>query len=427
MRELRFDSLISRKRPLFMFSMAVLVWIIMSVDTFSLMIGSLVILLWIHYYFVVISVKRLNIIRTIDRERLFPGEYLTLKYSISATSPMRLELIATPTLVGRYDFASTKGEKVVVGSEHAVSFQYTVSFRRHGEKDISKLEILYRDPTKLFTLMVTYSLKEKILILPRITDPGNFPIRLRELLPGKESDFKLMEDLTDFRGIRVYDREPLNRIHWKASARMGRLYSKEFGFTAVSKTFLYLDLNLSDEVFARDVWERIRVDYEETAIEVAGSLIRKILTDSGRLTLVTVGEKVSYTDDTGRDWIDFFEVLSMAHGCEKGPSFSEYISRDMGRYDPATTVVVLSLYLGESVLPDLVKARSRASRVVVLLMPFGLRKPGQLPGKSYQMLPMAMEELKRRSSLLEEEQIIVRVVEENRSLAETFGEVCKHR
>jgi hypothetical protein len=90
-------------------------------------------------------------------------------------------------------------------------------------------------------------------------------------------------------------------------------------------------------------------------------------------------------------------------------------------------VVVLSLYLGESVLPDLVKARSRASRVVVLLMPFGLRKPGQLPGKSYQMLPMAMEELKRRSSLLEEEQIIVRVVEENRSLAETFGEVCKHR
>jgi len=427
MRELRLESLASRKRPLFVVSMAVLIWVIMSVDTFSLMIGSLVIFLWIHYFFVVISVKRLNIIRTINRERLFPGEYLTLKYSISNTPPLQLELIATPTLMGRYDFVSTKGERVVVRNDRTISFQYTVSFRKRGEKDLSKLEILYRDPTKLFTLKAIYSLREKILILPRIIDPGSFPLRLRELLPGRESDFKLMEDLTDFRGIREYAREPLNRIHWKASARMGRLYSKEFGYTAVSKTFLYLDLNLSGEVFARDVWERIRIDYEETAIEVAGSLIRKIMTDSGRLTLVTVGEKVSYTDDTGRDWIDFFEVLSTAHGCEKGPSLSECISRDMDRYDPATTVVVLSLYLGESVLPDLVKARGRASRVVVLLMPFGLRKSGQLPGKSYQMLPRAMEELKRRSSLLEEEQIIVRVVEENRSLMETFGEAGKHR
>jgi len=427
MRELRLESLSSRKRRLFTVSTAVFVWVILSVDTFSLMIGSLVALLWIHYFFVALSIKRLNITRTIDRERLFPGEYLTLKYSISATPLMQLELIAMPTLRGRYDFASTRGERVIVRSDRTVSFQYTVSFRKRGEKDLSKLEILYRDPMKLFAIKATYSLEEKIMILPRIIDPGSFPLRLRELLPGRESDFKLMEDLTDFRGIREYDREPLNRIHWKASARMGSLYSKEFGYTAVSKTFLYLDLNLSDEVFARDVWERIRVDYEETAIEVAGYLIRKIIADSGRLTLVTVGEKVSYMDDTGRDWIDFFLALSAGHGCEKGPSLSECMSRDMGRYDPATTVVVLSLYLGESILPDLVKARGRANRVVVLLMPFGLRKSGQLPGKSYQMLPRAMEELKRRSSLLEEEQIIVRVVEENRSLAETFGEAGTHR
>lgn len=119
----------------------------------------------------------------------------------------------------------------------------------------------------------------------------SFPLRLRELLPGLKSDFKLMEDMTYMKGIREYSGDPLNKIHWKVSAKMESLYTKEFNYTAISRTHLYLDLNLSREVFARDVWGRIREFYEEQAILAASSLIHWCAKVGHRTDLTVVGKK----------------------------------------------------------------------------------------------------------------------------------------
>ena len=69
-------------------------------------------------------------------------------------------------------------------------------------------------------------------------DLETFPLRLRELLPGRESDFRLMEDPIDFKGDkrireRISEQDTLERL-----GKLGKLMSKEFGYTAVSKTIL---------------------------------------------------------------------------------------------------------------------------------------------------------------------------------------------
>ncbi|WP_258001581.1 DUF58 domain-containing protein [Mesotoga sp. Brook.08.YT.4.2.5.1] len=257
-------------------------------------------------------------------------------------------------------------------------------------------------------------------MLPRVLNLDSFPLRLRELLPGKRSDFQLMEDPVDFKGIKEYEREPLNRIHWNASARLGKLMSKEFGYTAVSKTLLYLDLNLSKEIFARDVWEKIRIDYEEIAVQLALGLVRFSYETGGSIGLVVVGEKILRLSDSGRDWTDFAEALSESKGSDQGPQLPDVLEGDLERFDPSTTVVIVSLYLGEEILPHLLKARSHSSRVVVIIVPFNPREPWTKRTISYQMLPRTIEELRRRAALLEQEQIIVRVVGDNQSIQEVL-------
>jgi len=113
-------------------------------------------------------------------------------------------------------------------------------------------------------------------------------------------------------------------------------------------------------------------------------------------------------------------VLADTRGSDQGPQLSEIIEEDLERFDPATTVVIISMYLGEDILPQLLKAKSHCSRVVVIIIPFNPRDPWTKRTISYQMLPRTIESLKRRAALLEEEQIVVRVVGDNQSIQEVL-------
>jgi len=417
------EALTSRKRPLLLLSSVALVWSLLSLDPFSLIFLSLLSVSWLYYLLTGMALKKMDILRSISRTRLFTGESISIRYTLTGRYPIVIHAEALPTVRMKTGFVSNKSQRVIVKHNSSAVIEWIINFRSRGEKDISSLLISVKDPLGLFSYAVRYSLSEKVLVLPTVMEFETLPLRLRELSPGKRSDFKLMEDLTDFRGIREYHGEPLNRIHWKTSAKMGALYSREFGYTAVSRTRLYLHLNLTGEVFARDVWEKIRLSYEELSVRIAASFIRNVYLSHGRISLVTVGEDVKRIDGTGRDWIDFFEILSTVGGRDEGEELYKVLEQDLSSFDPATTVVILSLYLGEEILPYLVRARSRACQVVVILLPFGIREPGRLPGRSYQMLPRAIENLKRRALLLEEERIVVRIVEDNQSLHEVLDEI----
>lgn len=136
--------------------------------------------------------------------------------------------------------------------------------------------------------------------------------------------------------------------------------------------------------------------------------------------MVIVGDEVLRLSGPGRDWTDFAEVLADTRGSDQGPQLSEIIEEDLERFDLATTVVIISMHLGEAILPQLLRAKSHCSRVVVIIIPFSPREPWTKRTVSYQMLPRTIEGLKRRAAVLEEEQIVVRVVGDNQSIQEVL-------
>ena len=420
MKRLELEEIRSRKGPLIIATGFSVGWSLFFFNVYSAMFLTLSAVVWIYYYLSKLILKNLTIDRSVDRERLFPGETLTLVHNIRRVPFISLSLTVIPVIRAEREYAAPRESSISLSSTEDSRVESKVVFRRRGEKDLSRLIVACRDPLGLFSHSATYYTPQSVLVLPKVMDLETFPLRLRELLPGRESDFRLMEDPIDFKGIKEYERESLNRIHWNASAKLGKLMSKEFGYTAVSKTVLYLDLNLSREVFARDVWERIRIDYEEIAVQLALGLIRLSYRSGGSIRLVSVGEEVLRLSDRGRDWIDFAEALSNTKGIDHGSQLCEIIEDDLEQFDPSTTVVLISLYLGEEILPQLLRARSHASRVVVLIIPFSPREPWMKRNVSYQMLPKTIDELKKRAAFLEEEQIIVRVVGDDQSIQEVL-------
>jgi len=420
MKRLELEEINSKGKPLIIMTAVSICWSILFFNAYSATFLTLSAIVWLYYCITRATIRKLVISRSPDRERLFSGESLTVEYTIEGGSLVSLNCTIFPVIRAEREYLGSEESSVILSSDNNSVVETRLTFRKRGKKDISRVVLISRDPLRFFSHTATYSAVESVLVLPRVLNLDSFPLRLRELLPGKRSDFQLMEDPVDFKGIKEYEREPLNRIHWNASARLGKLMSKEFGYTAVSKTLLYLDLNLSKEIFARDVWEKIRIDYEEIAVQLALGLVRFSYETGGSIGLVVVGEKILRLSDSGRDWTDFAEALSESKGSDQGPQLPDVLEGDLERFDPSTTVVIVSLYLGEEILPHLLKARSHSSRVVVIIVPFNPREQWTKRTISYQMLPRTIEELRRRAALLEQEQIIVRVIGDNQSIQEVL-------
>ncbi|OAA27222.1 hypothetical protein AT15_05220 [Kosmotoga arenicorallina S304] len=422
MAKLSVKSIRSDKKPLLFLTMLGIIWIGFQINIFSLIIAVLSAVLWLEYFITGYFLRKTNIDRTLNRNRAFTDQPIKLRYTLKSFFPGILEIEFVTLIEKATSVSAMKAQRLLLKPGQPLSISTELVFSRRGKKDVSSCSIAYKDPLGFFKRWVVYSNPEEVLILPKLMEFESFPLMLRELLPGSKSDFQLLEDPTHIKGIRKYSFDPMNRIHWKISAKMKELYTKEFNFTAISKTILYLDLNLSEEVFARAVWSQMRKNYEEQAILAASSLIRWSHERGNRIDLVVVGKEVLKAE-YAKDWVETVELLAIAEGTDTGEELSSVLLEDTEKLTPETTLVIFSLYLTDSILPVLLKARSKCARVLVLIMPYGYRDPRYKPGRSFELLPVDMKRLKEKAALLEKEQILVRIVRDNQSLQEVVREI----
>jgi len=103
---------------------------------------------------------------------------------------------------------------------------YMATFPRRGVQRLGRCIIRTRFPFGFFERSLTVALDEEILVLPRVRTFRKPPEgALRQL--GEEPSSLAGEGI-DLRSMRDYTpHDPARNIHWKASARTGRLIAKE--------------------------------------------------------------------------------------------------------------------------------------------------------------------------------------------------------
>lgn len=421
---LKYGETYSSKKLLIISSILVALWNVILFSSFSLIFACFLGMIWFDYFVSKKIINTLLIKRDVSKDRTFINDPITINYSVEQPTFQRKTLTFTQLGSTIASASSSRKRELAFDDGGKCDFEMELMFGRRGKKMLSKVIVSLNGPAGFYKLWATYYKPLEILVLPKIMDFEVFPLRLRELLPGKKSDFQLLEDTTDLKGVRKYSQDPLNRIHWKISARMNELFVKEFNYTATSRALIYVDLNLTHEVFARDVWKMIREKYEEEVIVAAASLV-KWIHDSGHTSELNVVGKDIWTRKCDRrtDWVETVELLSMAEGSEKGIEITDVLSENLEKLIPSTTLVLFSMFLTDSILPLLIKAKSKCSRVIVLLLPFGYRDPRFLPARSFDLLPLDMRALEEKGALLAQEQIIVRIVRGNQSLQEVTKEI----
>lgn len=176
---------------------------------------------------------------------------------------------------------------------------------KRGRWTTSGYEIATRYPFGLFRKAMLVKREESCTVYPRIRPlPTGLSEGLSRSLSG-ETQSKQKGQGTDLRSLREYSfQEDARGIHWKASARSGKLLSKEYDAQERQAVAVILD-NLAP-VNQTDNY----AEHFEEAVSLAASFVRHIILDLDRPAFLVSRSSGGKSLKDGRDYISLMDELA---------------------------------------------------------------------------------------------------------------------
>ncbi len=237
--------------------------------------------------------------RSFDHSHLFPGEELTITWTIRNEKPLPISWlrwqeamplrpfggsrsepgIATDDVVTKAIFdGSTEGidELTSVGAFETLIRTAKVRGVRRGYYEFGPVEWVASDPLGLYHQTRRFEGQSGFAVYPSTFDLDDLQISSQALLGDFRRRQSLIEDPSWYRGSREYAlTDPMRSIDWRASARTQQLQVKMFEPTVHLKLMLLLNLHSFERIS-----EGMITEYMEDVISTGGSLAKWAL-DAG--------------------------------------------------------------------------------------------------------------------------------------------------
>lgn len=173
---------------------------------------------------------------------------------------------------------------VMLRGRQSKTLYYQVRFQERGYYQIGPVVLETGDLFGLYRCFRTLTQPTFILVYPQVTPLEGYDLASRRPIGEVRLSHRLYEDPTRIAGVRAYQAgDPMNRIHWRATARTGSLQSKVYEPSSVAGATLLLDFHRA-AFGPRDV--RFR---SELAVRMAASLANALYQMGQQVGLVTNG------------------------------------------------------------------------------------------------------------------------------------------
>ena len=347
-----------------------------------LVVGSLVIVLalaarvWERYAFHSVSHSR-----TISRQRAFIGDIVD--YTVSLDNDKVLPLIWVDiqdsfpdglVLAG----AIMRGTGLESNRQHAITtsllpyqkatWKYSMRCSERGYHRIGPVRLRTGDIFGFSSAETRYSECDHILVYPRLVDLEEILFPPEHPLGDVRGSKPLYFDTSRAVGLRDYRSvDPLKHIDWKATARSRRLQTKVFE-PVVSLNMLIVMNGSSREITWQGSNRRLFERTVTLAASVANLVDRRgytygvvsnaVASYSGKWINVPMGASSSQLSMT-------LEALAMAAPYVVAP-LADVLNAERSSLPAGTTVVLVTPYLGDSLIKEITAFRDHGYPVMVL-------------------------------------------------------------
>lgn len=165
-------------------------------------------------------------------------------------------------------------EAISLSGGSARRLTYTLSPSQRGYYRIGPLTVRTGDVLGLVEHELTAAPAGQLIVYPHVVPLRSLGLPTRSPHPSRPTPVPLFDDPTRVRGVRDYEAgDPQRRIHWTASAKLGRLLVKQHEPASARDTIICLDLSRDAYPVGR------RRTAPELAIVAAASIAHHVIVD----------------------------------------------------------------------------------------------------------------------------------------------------
>ena len=213
------------------------------------------------------------------------GDDATITVAVSNKKAIPVPWIVMEDLVPKaLEVEGVNGRATVMASWGHTRLRYQLKCSSRGYHRIGPVLLESGDFFGLSKRLITGAGSQFITVYPRVVPIEKYEIPTQRPLGELAIRRRLMEDPTRLAGVREYQHgDPLRRIHWKATAKTGRLHSRVYDASALLGGNLILDFNA-------DAWGSTeRTARSEFAVVVAASIATYIASRRQDIGFITNG------------------------------------------------------------------------------------------------------------------------------------------
>jgi len=236
--------------------------------------------------------------------------------------------------------------------------------QRRGLYRLGPVELRSGDPFGCFVARRSVAAGREVLVLPATEPLPELHLPSRDLPGGARTRAASFNSSAQASSIRDYvPGDPVNRVHWRSTARLGRLIVKEVEHEPTADLWLALDLDASVQAGAG------LASTEEYAVTAAASIARRFL-EAGRavgLALAADRHLLLQPDRGERQLERVLEELALVRA-EGTMPFADLLRSDAMRPDRNAALVAVTPSLDPAWPEALQLATQRGARAVAVLV-----------------------------------------------------------
>lgn len=240
------------------------------------------------------ALSHLVIRRELSDNKIFYGDTTQIKLEVHNPTLVPLPFVmlhervspdlARPALFKHVSFIAPRG---------TTYYEYTVKGQRRGLHAIGPLLVEVGDPFDIHKRAGKMAKLDHLLVYPKVHSVADLGLPSRLPFGAVKTKQRIFEDPSQMIGVRSYAAgDPLKRIHWKVSARVGTLQVKQYQPTIALETMLLVNMN-TDEYANYARWQT------EQAIEVAASLANELYRKGQTIGLLSNGSIIAMGEADG--------------------------------------------------------------------------------------------------------------------------------
>jgi len=333
--------------------------------------------LWERY-----CLTRIEYRRQLSANRVFFGEEVQLEVEVANRKPLPLpwiqvddEMPAEVTVLKGRTVPAHEPTRVLLsnllslGWYHKVKRRYPMRCLQRGYFTFGPTRIRSGDLFGFFTRQMEIKQVDYLMVYPKIVPLEKLGIPSKQPLGDIRTRRHIFEDPILVSGVRDYHfGDSLKRIHWKTSARLGRLQSKVFEPTTTTDMGIFLDVRTMKPAFWGSVPYLL-----ELGIMAAASISNHAMAAGYRVGLY-VNQHKRFLDEPIRvppsqhsdQLLHILEALAQTHPSETIP-IARLVQRESRSLPWGSTIVVISAMPTDTLFSTLVKMK-RAGRSVALIV-----------------------------------------------------------